>query len=190
MKMRLTLLLLVAIATPLVAGSPAASYFKDIVLTDQNGHRVRLYEDVMKDRTVVINSFFTSCQGSCPVMAQTFIGLQERYAARLGKDLALVSITVDPAVDTPPKLLDFARKANAKPGWYLLTGTPEEVSFALRKIGQATDSRETHMNIMVVGNDRTGLWKKAFALAKKSEIAAVVDSVLNDVAPPAPAASR
>jgi len=175
---RIILLLLVAL--PAFAAKPAETYFGDIVLTDQNGHRVRLYEDVMKDRTIVLNSFFASCKGSCPIMTQTYVSLQKRFADHVGKDLMLVSITVDPKNDTPLRLAEYARKANAKPGWLLLTGTPDEVTRALKKIGQASETPEAHMNIMIVGNERTGLWKKAFALAPPEETAKVVDSVLND----------
>lgn len=174
------LLLLAAVALPAFATGPAGEYFKDIVLTDQNGHRVRLYEDVIKDRTIVMNSFFASCKGACPIMTQTYASLQDRFADHLGKDLMLVSITVDPDNDTPPKLAAYARKAKAKPGWLLLTGSKDEVTRALKKIGQYSETPQEHLNIMIVGNDRTGLWKKAFALAKPEEIAGIVNSVLND----------
>lgn len=188
MRNLFVVLLLVLSALPAVADdppvaamqSPAATYFKDIVLTDQHGKRVRLYEDVLKGHTVVMNSFFATCTGSCPIMSKTYLALQERYADRLGKDLRLVSITVDPATDTPSALRDYAKRTKAKNGWFLLTGTKAEVEAALRKIGQYAENREAHQNIMIVGNDRTGLWKKAFALAKTNEIAAIVDSVLND----------
>jgi protein SCO1/2 len=113
-------------------------------------------------------------------MTQTYSSLQERFGDHVGKDLMLVSISVDPANDTPPRLAEYARKAKAKPGWLLLTGSKEEVALALKKIGQSSDTPEAHLNIMIVGNDKTGLWKKAFALAKPEEIAKIVDSVLND----------
>ena len=186
--MKRAIILLLLAATSAFAGSPASQYFKDIVLTDQNGHRVRLYEDVMKDRTIVMNSFFASCKGSCPIMTQTYASLQNHFADHVGKDLMLVSITVDPKNDTPLRLAEYARRAKAKPGWILLTGTPDEVTHALKKIGQYSETPESHLNVMIVGNDKTGLWKKAFALAKPEEIAKIVDSVLNDPgeAPAAP----
>ncbi|HEX7155093.1 MAG TPA: SCO family protein [Thermoanaerobaculia bacterium] len=180
MRKLLPLFLLLLAVPSFAQQGPAATYFKDIVLTDQHGKRVRLYEDVMKGHTVVMNSFFATCTGSCPVMTKTYLALQERYADRLGKDLRLVSITVDPQTDTPSALLEYARRAKAKNGWFLLTGSKEEVELALKKIGQYAENREAHKNVMIIGNDRTGLWKKAFALAKTNEVAAVVDSVLND----------
>jgi hypothetical protein len=36
------------------------------------------------------------------------------------------------------------------------------------------------LNILIIGNERTGLWKKAFGLAKSDELIKVVESVLND----------
>src|SRR4051812_15438963 len=113
--------------------SPAASYFANISLVDQDGHRVNLYDDLMKGKTVVINSFFASCTGSCPVMGRAFMHAQQELGPRLGAEVNLISITVDPANDTPAVLHEYAKKMNAKRGWYFLTGSPAEVETALRK---------------------------------------------------------
>ena len=41
--------------------SPAANYFTDVELTNQDGKKVRFYSDVLKGKTVVVNAFFTTC---------------------------------------------------------------------------------------------------------------------------------
>jgi protein SCO1/2 len=87
---------------------------------------------------------------------------------------------VDPGVDTPTLLKAYAKKLNAKPGWYFLTGDKESVEFILKKLGQFVDDKNNHMNLFLIGNDRTGLWKKAFGLAKSEELMKVVESVAND----------
>jgi protein SCO1/2 len=164
-------------ATPSV--SPAAHYFAGIRLVDQDGHPVRLYEDLMAGRTVVINSMFTSCSGSCPVMASKFAALQSRFGDRLTKDFRMISISVDPD-DSPAKMKAFGRKFNAGPGWVFLTGDRAAVEQALRKLGQYVDNPSDHSNVMLIGNDRTGLWKKAFGLARTEDLINVVQSVLDD----------
>lgn len=174
---KLLLLLLVLSATAAFAGD---HYLSHLPLVDHNGRTVDFYDDLIKNRIVVINSFFASCTGSCPVMARSFLHLQNKLGDRLGKDVILLSITVDPEVDTPEKLKEYAKKMGAKPGWYFLTGSRAQVDAVLSKIGQYTEARETHKNIIIAGNDRTGLWKKALATAPSDEIWNVVATVVDD----------
>jgi len=159
--------------------SPAAKYFSGLQLVDQNGRTVDLYA-LMKGRTIGINTFFATCSGSCPVMGRTFAALQDQFGEHMGKDLVLVSITVDPVQDTPAKLKAYAKGMKARDGWYFLTGSREQVDAALKKLGQYVESPDQHMNVMIFGNEKTGLWKKAFGLAKTSELAVILSSVLND----------
>ncbi len=170
-------LLLFLVATAAGAGD---HYLANLKLTDQNGRRVDLYDDLIHGKTVVINSFFASCTGSCPVMARTFLHLQKMFGDRIGKDVFLVSITVDPENDTPAKLKEYAERMGAKPGWSFLTGSRAEVETALKKIGQYTEVREGHVNIMIAGNDRTGLWKKIQGIAGASDVYDVVITVADD----------
>jgi protein SCO1/2 len=100
----------------------------------------------------------------------------------MGKDVYFISISVDPTVDTPPSLKAYAKKLNAGPGWYFLSGDKVNVDFALKKIGHFVDDKSDHLNIFIIGNERTGLWKKAFGLARDDELMKVVESVLSDKA--------
>jgi len=166
--------------------SAAQKYFSDIELVNQNGEKMRLYSDLLQGKTVIINSFFATCQGSCLPMMRNLEKVQEALGDRLGKDARIISISVDPAVDTPPALKAYAKKLQAKPGWYFLTGDKESVEFALKKLGQFVEAKESHVNIFIIGNEKTGLWKKAFGLAKSEDIVKVVDSVINDQQPAKP----
>jgi len=113
-------------------------------------------------------------------MNQNLAKIQDWLGDRLGKDAYMISISVDPATDTVPKLQEYAKKFGARPGWFFLSGKRENVEFALMKLGQYVDAREDHSNIMIIGNAKTGLWKKAFGLASSDALIKVVDSVLND----------
>ena len=171
-----------AIAELREAPRPAARYFRDLTLTDQDGRRVDLYRDLMHGRVVVVQTFFTTCRGVCPVTSRGFRALQERFAERLGTDLLLVSLTVDPGTDTPERLRAYAREVGAQPGWRFLTGSAAEVETALRRFGQATQAPEGHSNVFLAGNDRTGLWKKLLGLAPSAEVGDAVARVLDDPA--------
>jgi cytochrome oxidase Cu insertion factor (SCO1/SenC/PrrC family) len=160
------------------AQAGAARYFQGLALVDQDGRAVDLYQDEMKDRVVVINSFFTSCQGICPLTTGTLAYLQKRFEEN--RELQLISISADPARDTPAKLKAYAAKLGAKDRWAFLTGSRAQVDAALSKLGQYAERPDAHGNLIIVGNLRTGLWKKALGLAKREEIGDVVQSVLED----------
>jgi protein SCO1/2 len=159
----------------------ARSYFTDVRLVTQNGDSVRLYSDLLKAKVVVINAFFGTCTGSCPRMAGILAGLQDRLADHLGKDVLLLSFSVDPETDTPEKLKEYAERFHAKPGWLFLTGPQQNVDFALSRLGQKVARKEDHLTIFIVGNNKTGLWKKVFAPSTTADsLKSIVDSVLND----------
>jgi cytochrome oxidase Cu insertion factor (SCO1/SenC/PrrC family) len=160
--------------------SAGKKYFGDAVLTDQNGEKVKLYEDLLKGKVVVVNPFFSSCQGVCKVLLPKLAQLQTEAGDRFGKDVNFLSISVDPLVDTPAKLKIYAQGLGAKPGWYFLTGDRETVEQVLRKFGQYVEEKEGHSNLFIMGNDRTGLWKKVLGLSQMEDIAASFRSVLND----------
>jgi protein SCO1/2 len=175
------------VAKPAAAGqqekpgtSGAQKYFSDVELINQDGVPMRLYSDLLKGRTVVIIPFFTTCTSVCPPMNATMSKIQSELGDRVGKDIYLISISVDPQTDTPERLKAYGEKFKAKPGWYLLGGKKENVDWALYKLGMFVENKNDHNTIMVIGNEATGLWKKAFALGRPAELVNIIQSVAND----------
>ena len=162
------------------APSAEQKYFSDVELLDQDGRKLRFYSDVLKGKTVVINAFFTTCTSVCPPMNRNMEKIQEALGERVGKDVFLVSISVDPVTDTPTRLKEYSKKFHAGPGWTFLTGKKENVDWALYKVGQYVEDKQEHTTIIIVGNEATGLWKKAFGMAKPAELLQIVESVAND----------
>ena len=162
------------------APSPARNYFTDVELLNQNGEKVRFYSDVLKGKTVIVNAFFTTCTSVCPPMNRNMEKIQEALGDRVGRDVFLVSITVDPSVDTPARLKEYAQKFHAGKGWVFLTGKKENLDWALYKLGQYVENKDDHKTIFIIGNEPTGLWKKAFGMANVNELVQVVESVVND----------
>lgn len=160
--------------------SAAEKYFSDVELINQDGQKVRFYSNVLKDKVVVINTFFTTCTGVCPPINRNLEKVQEALGERLGKDAFLVSMSVDPEIDTPSRLKEYSRRFHARPGWIFLTGKKENVDWALYKLGQYVETKDGHTNIIIIGNEPKGLWKKAFGLAKADELIKMVEDVIND----------
>ena len=160
--------------------SPAEKYFSDVELINQDGQKMRFYSDLLKDKVVVINTFFTTCTGVCPPINRNLEKVQEALGERLGKDAFIISMSVDPGADTPSRLKEYSRRFHARPGWIFLTGKKENVDWALYKLGQYVATKDGHTNIVIIGNEPKGLWKKAFGLAKADEVMKIVEDVIND----------
>ena len=186
MKSLLILCLFLCFAATSAAGqqalapSAAEKYFSDVELIDQDGQKLRFYSDVLKNKVVIINAFFSTCTSVCPPMNRNLEKIQDALGDRLGKDAFLVSITVDPETDTPTRLKEYSRRFHAKPGWTFLTGKKENVDWALYKLGQYVETKGDHSTIIIIGNEPKGLWKKALGLAKADELLRIVEDVIND----------
>src|SRR5678815_2101680 len=105
--------------------SAAEKYFSDVELIDQDGQKVRFYSDILKNKIVAINTFFTTCTNICPPMNRNFEKMQDALGDRLGKDVFLISISVDPETDTPTRLKEYGRRFHARPGWICLLYTSD-----------------------------------------------------------------
>ncbi|MFT5166368.1 MAG: protein SCO1/2 [Saprospiraceae bacterium] len=157
------------------------NYFTNTVLVNQRGEGMRFYEDLLANKIVVINPFFSECTGSCPVMHSRMKDIQTHFGDRIGKDVILISITVDPENDQPELLSDYAKRFDAGAGWYFLSGNEENLEIVLKKLGKNVNTREEHDTIFLIGNINTKLWKKANGLSSSNEIIKVIDSVINDI---------
>jgi protein SCO1 len=162
------------------AASPAERYFGDALLTNQDGKQLRLYSDILKGNVVIINSFYSTCSSVCRVTIPVFKQLQNELGERVGKDVRLISITVDPESDTPEVLRKYAAGVGAKPGWVFLTGDKQTVDQVLYRLGLYAEAKENHSNVFIIGNEPTGLWKKVLGVAPPYEIWRSVESVLDD----------
>jgi len=91
-------------------------------LTNQNGKTITTAD--LKGKIWVADFFFTSCQGVCPVMTARMSKLDKTLG---DKGLHLLSISVDPATDTPEKLTEYAKNFDAKDNWQFLTGEKAKI---------------------------------------------------------------
>jgi protein SCO1 len=157
----------------------ARGYFTDTVLLDQNGESKRFYSDLLQGKVVIINAFFSSCKDSCPLMSEKLAKLQTALLDR-GEDVRILSFSVDPETDTPPRLKAYAERWHAKPGWFFLTGSIQNLNIVLRKLGLQTADKTNHLTTFYIGNEATGLWKKALSSASTDQLLPIVESVLKD----------
>jgi len=142
----------------------------DLELLDQDGRKVLFRSDVVGDRIVVINTFFTTCGLICPILSAIYADLQDQLGDRLDKEVALVSISVDPNTDIPPRLKEFAARWEAKPGWMFLTGQKTVVDRVLDGLGLYSSDFAAHPAAFLVGDGKNGKWTRFYGFASPEQI--------------------
>lgn len=141
-----------------------AGYFPNIPLVTHEGKNVRFYDDLVAGKVVAINFIFTSCPDSCPAETARLVRVQEELGDRVGKDIFMYSISIDPEYDTPEVLKAYRAKFGIKPGWTFLTGNEDDIILLRKRLGLYMDEIQNddgdHNLTFIVGNDRTGKWIK------------------------------
>ena len=136
---------------------------------DQNGKQLSFYNDLIKGKTVAINFIFTTCTTVCPPLTATFRKVQQTAAER-GLDVKLVSVSVDPVIDTPERLRAFAEKFNADAGWTFVTGEKGEIDSLLQSLGVAVTNKNDHTPLILIGNDSLDYWTRAYGLSSPTKL--------------------
>jgi protein SCO1/2 len=163
-------LLLAAALLAAVPGAPSAApapadgdakargWFTDTPLLTQDGKPVRFYSDVLDGRAVVVGFVFTRCAGACPLLMSKLQKVREGLG---GEDVHFVLLSVDPGFDTPQELKRFAEKHRATGReWTFLTGTKQNVSLVLNRLGAYADDPREHNTGFLAANVRTRHWIK------------------------------
>jgi protein SCO1/2 len=163
-----------------VTAQAGRSAIPNVPVLDQDGESHRFYDDLVKDRVVLINFFFTACGDTCPLVTENLREVQDLLGERVGRDILMHSISLEPALETPPVLADYARLWDARPGWRFLTGRPEDIERLRQALGFAdadpafADVKDSHAGLVRYGNDRLDRWAGAAGLGRPAWIAKAV----------------
>lgn len=143
-----------------------ANWFPNVPLTTHEGKTVRFFDDLLKDKVVVINFIYTTCPDSCPLETARLVQVQQILGDRVGRDVFMYSISIDPERDTPEVLKEYAKNYQVGPGWLFLTGKEDDITRLRKKLGLYIDEIQEdgsydHNLSLIIGNQATGRWKKS-----------------------------
>ena len=134
------------------------SYFTDLKVVTNEGRELRFYSDLLKDKVVLISFFYLDCGTVCPLQNKILAELQNLLGDHLDKNILLLSLTVDPARDTPELIKIYSRAWNARPGRLFLTGSKTNIDWINYKLGGYVEDPTTHKTTYLLGNVKTGHW--------------------------------
>lgn len=157
--------------------------YPDVELRNQFGEPLRFRKQFVDDgRALVINTMYTTCRGSCPGTSSTLKSLRESLSPIFGKRLTIVSVSIDPLIDQPDKLLSYARAFGAEErseqscDWQFVTGKPGDIEKLRRALGffdlnpQIDEDLTQHASTLLVGNSTTDRWMSMPAELKSSQL--------------------
>ena len=176
-----------------VAGSRHSDSLPDLLLKNQYGAPRRFYSDCIRDQIVVISFMYTRCDGTCPLTSGVLRSLRPQLSSLFGRQLRLISLTLDPLHDTPSELHDYARAYGA-PGakqplapWEFLTGTVAQVEQLREALGYKDPDpkldaiRSNHAAMITFGNDQLNHWSALpVGLAERKLLAGIVRTTSPD----------
>ena len=151
----------------------------DTVVYDQDGRKLRFYSDLVKGKTVAINFIFTTCTTICPPLTATFRRVQQELGSRVGRDIQMISVSVDPTTDVPERLKAFSAKFNAGPGWTFVTGDKQEIDLLLKALGTNVGDKNDHSPMMLVGNEPAAYWTRTYGLGTVNTLVNVITEAAN-----------
>ena len=149
----------------------------DLELLTQDGNRVKFKSDVIGDKLVAITFIYTFCTTICPIYNAIFTQLQDLLGERQGKDVILISMTLDPARDIPRRMKREAHKFKAKPGWFYLTGKKQNVDQVLRGMDAYFPDFVEHPPMALIGDGKTDTWRRFNGFPRPQQLLAMIDEL-------------
>ena len=140
---------------PASAGIGVGAVVPDCALIDQSGRQFRLSD--FKGRALALAFIFTRCPlpDFCPRMNEQFSVAQRELAGGADANWHLLSISIDPAYDTPERLAAYAPRFNADSArWTFATGEPGEIdklagAFGLRAVREGAELNHTLRTVVL-----------------------------------------
>ena len=140
-------------------------YFPDIELVTSDGEKVRFYDDLLKDKIVILNAMYAKCEGVCPTTISNLKIVRKIRRREIDHDIYFYSMTVKPEQDSPAALKEYTRLHGIKdPHWLFLTGKPDEMDLLRHKLGFADPNPEKdndksrHSGVLRYGNEPMSIW--------------------------------
>jgi protein SCO1/2 len=157
--------------------------FPDLTLHTHDGRRLRLYEDLIRDKIVVLNFFYATCQGICVPLTSNLVRVQHLLGERVGRDIFFCSFTLKPELDSVPVLARYAQRFHAGRGWSFVTGAPHDLELCRRRLGftdpdpKRDSNKLNHTGMVRFGNEPLTLWSACPGLGSAESLAHSILSV-------------
>lgn len=145
------------------AGGSYAGYFPNLVVYTHENRKALFYNDLLRGKVVMIHCMSVASEAVYPVL-DNLLQVQRFLGDRMGREVFMYSLSLDPVRDTPRVLRAVAARRGVGPGWLFLSGEPDVVRTLRRRLfasagglSQAAE-QDGAMGLLRYGNEPVGLW--------------------------------
>lgn len=145
--------------------STAKLIIPDVDVLTQDGKRVKFYSDLIKGKKVMINFIYTSCGLICPRVGSNSEKLQKTIKD-LKDDVFIITVTTDPAVDSPQILKKWSEQFYRQSGWTIVTGREKEMKQLLTALTGSGPQRGLHTSLLILFDGISENWDTSSSLVR------------------------
>ena len=149
----------------------------EMTLIDHHAKPHALRGDLDSGALMVMTFGYTLCGSICPVGNDIMAQLDDEVGKVGGRDVRLLSITIDPQNDTPALMAEAAQKFEASDRWLWLTGRPGDIRRLLQSVGAPVHDIELHDPIFLVGDGQTGQFFRTQTMPTVDELLSMLEAV-------------
>ncbi|MFO0067869.1 MAG: SCO family protein [Pirellulaceae bacterium] len=166
--------------------------FENIDVVNQFGESFRFRDDLVADRMVVINTMYTTCRGSCPTTGTVLMKLRRDLTDLFGSRIALVSMTLEPEVDSIAVMRRYSQDFGAGQRrddlcpWHFVTGQPHAMDRLRRSLDffdldpRVDQDLSQHDATLLFGNDQSDRWANLPAAVRYGQLLATIRRIVGE----------
>ena len=159
---------------PVRAAKWDEAYFPNHQVINQDGKVLNFYDDLIDGKIVIVNFIYTHCPDMCGLSTARMSYVRDELGDRIGKDIFIVSVSLDPERDTPEALQTYSEAFGRQEGWDFITGDPEQIKEIRFKLGERARKPSEHRTDMTIGNDNTGRFRRISLMGNLQMLAETV----------------
>ena len=157
----------------------------NLPLISHEGKHVLFYDDLVKNKVVTFNFFFTHCDEICPLVTANLARVQKLLGDQVGRNIHMYSFTLKPQEDTVEVIRKYRQQYEARPGWTFFTAKPDDMEKLRKAIGftypdPAIDADKTqHIGNIRYGNEPLMYWSACPGMAKAKWVAETLELMIH-----------
>jgi protein SCO1 len=132
--------------------------------------------ELADNHVTAVQLMFTSCTTTCPIQAAIFQQVQSRLSEMPGRNMQLLSLSVDPQNDTPAALNAWRERFHAGPSWLAASCTAADTPRLEDFFAKSDNSADHSTQVSILDRQARLVWR-TYELPAAQEILTILEKI-------------